>query len=288
MNELYLEVCADSVESALIAQNAGAYRIELCDNLAEGGTTPSYGMIEQAQKYLTIESNLPLNSLKGTSEIAENQFSPLGVRGDSSQFRTPQGRMKTKLYVLIRPRGGDFLYNDIEFEIMKSDIAVCGKLGCDGVVIGMLLSDGSIDKTRCQELINVANQYNMGVTFHRAFDRCNNLFEAMETVIGLGCERILTSGGKDTALEGAEIIRQLIEKSSERISIMPGAGITPENIAELLQKTNATEFHGTFKGQYPSQMDYRNVSLGDFDEEYTQWKVDEEKIRKVQEIIHGR
>ena len=242
-----MEVCADSVESALIAQNAGAYRIELCDNLAEGGTTPSYGTIALARKRLNI-----------------------------------------KLYVLIRPRGGDFLYNDIEFEIMKSDIAVCGKLGCDGVVIGMLLRDGSIDEARCRELMGIANQHNLGVTFHRAFDRCNDFPKAMETVIGLGCERILTSGGKDTALEGAETINQLIKQASGRISIMPGAGITPENITELLQKTDANEFHGTFKSQYPSQMEYRNTSLGDFDEEYTQWKVDEEKIRRIQEVTNSK
>jgi copper homeostasis protein len=243
--EIHLEVCADSVESALIAQNAGAYRIELCNNLIEGGTTPSYGTIEQARKLLTI-----------------------------------------KLYVLIRPRGGDFLYDDLEFETMKSDIELCGKLGCDGVVIGLLLPDGTIDKIRCQELITIAHQYNMGVTFHRAFDRCNNFFDVMETIIDLGCERILTSGGKNTALEGTETIRQLIEKAQGRISIMLGAGITPENIGELLQKTNASEFHGTFRSQYPSKMEYRNTSLGDFQEEYMLWKTDEGKIRKIQLIIN--
>lgn len=241
--EIYLEVCADSVAAAFIAQNAGACRIELCDNLIEGGTTPSYGTIEQARKLLNI-----------------------------------------KLYVLIRPRGGDFLYDDLEFETMKSDMELCGKLGCDGVVIGLLLPDGTIDRVRCQELIIIAHQYNMGVTFHRAFDRCNNFFDAMETIIDLDCERILTSGGKNTALEGAEIIAQLIEAANKRISIMPGAGITPENIVELARKTNAKEFHGTFRSQYPSKMEYRNDSLGDFDQEYKRWKVDEEKIKEIQLI----
>ncbi len=243
--EIHLEVCADSIESALTAQQAGAYRIELCDNLVEGGTTPSYGTIRQARELLNI-----------------------------------------KLYVLIRPRGGDFLYNDLEFEVMKSDIHCCGQIGCDGVVIGILLSDGSIDEVRCKELITIAEQYNMGVTFHRAFDRCNDCFKALETIINLGCERILTSGGKNTALEGAETIRQLIEKANGRISIMSGAGITPENISELLQKTNAREFHGTFRSQYPGNMEYRNDALGDFQQEYMVWKADERKIREIQRYVY--
>ena len=239
-NKRMLEVCVDSACNALVAQSAGAQRIEFCANLSEGGTTPSPAQIEIARKLLNI-----------------------------------------KLYVIIRPRGGDFLYKDIEFEIMKSDVRFCGKAGCDGVVIGMLLLDGKIDKHRNDELIQIAHQYGMGVTFHRAFDRCTDLFEAMETIIESGCERILTSGGYDTAIEGAEIIRQLIEKAGERIVIMPGSGITPENVGDLIQKTGAKEIHGTFRSRFPSSMQYRNEKLSRQDEEYELLLTDAEKIKQV-------
>jgi len=185
------------------------------------------------------------------------------------------------LYVIIRPRGGDFLYNDTEFEIMKSDIHFCGKTRCNGVVIGMLNSDGSIDKERNKELIKIARQYSMGVTFHRAFDRCADLFSSMETIIELGCERILTSGGYDSAIEGADVIRMLIEKAGERIIIMPGAGITPENAACLVQKTGAKEIHGTFRSRFPSSMLYRNEKLSCQNEEYELLLTDAEKIKSL-------
>jgi len=206
MEHIKIEVCVDSIDSALTAQTAGACRVEYCDNLSVGGTTPSIAQIEIARKLLNI-----------------------------------------KLYVIIRPRGGDFFYNDMEFEIMKSEIHHCGKIGCDGVVIGMLHTDGTVDKIRCKVLIDIAHSYSMGVTFHRAFDSCCNLFEGMEAIIELGCERILTSGGKNTAPEGASIIRQLIQQADNRIIIMPGVGVTSENAADLIRQTGATELHGTFK-----------------------------------------
>jgi len=246
-NKQILEVCVDSACNAVVAQSAGAQRIEFCANLPEGGTTPSPAQIEIARKLLNI-----------------------------------------KLYAIIRPRGGDFLYNDIEFEIMKSDIRFCGKAGCDGVVIGMLLPDGKIDKHRTGELVRIAHQYGMGVTFHRAFDRCVDLFEAMETIIESGCERILTSGGYDTAIEGAEIIRQLIEKAGERIVIMPGSGITPENIEEIIQKTGAKEIHGTFRSPFPSRMQYRNEKLNRQEEEYELLLTDAEKIKRILSILSLR
>lgn len=238
--EVKVEVCADSVASAWIAQSAGAYRVELCANLPEGGTTPSPGQIEWARKLLRIQ-----------------------------------------LYVLIRPRGGDFLYDDVEFETMQSDIRFCGEIGCDGVVIGMLSPDGMVDKERVRELIRIARRYSMGVTFHRAFDRSNDLFQAMEVIIDLGCDRILTSGGYDTALEGAEVLRQLIEKAGNRIIIMPGSGINPENAGDLIQKTGLKELHGTFRSYYPSKMQYRNVQLNHPKEEYGLWLTDEEKIKSL-------
>jgi copper homeostasis protein len=244
--EKYVEVCTNSVESSLIAQNGGAYRVELCDNLTEGGTTPSHGQIEVIRKFLNI-----------------------------------------KLYVIIRPRGGDFMYSDIEFEIMKSDIEFCGKAKCDGVVIGMLNPDGSIDTKRSRELVDIAKKYSMGVTFHRAFDRSCDLFTALEDIINIGCERILTSGGKNTALEGADIIYKLIQKADNRIVIMPGAGITPENVQELKSKTGLIEVHGTFRSRYNGSMIYRNNNIGNPVEEFSIYKTDINKVREIVKIINN-
>src|SRR5476649_627859 len=140
-----LEVCANSVTSALAAQDGGALRVELCENLYEGGTTPSYGQILIARKLLNI-----------------------------------------KLYVLIRPRSGDFLYSDIEFDVMKADVQLCADCGCDGIVIGMLNPDGSVDKERCAKLMTIAKQRGLGVTFHRAFDMASDMFQALEDIIELG------------------------------------------------------------------------------------------------------
>jgi copper homeostasis protein len=145
----------------------------------------------------------------------------------------------------------------------------------------MLHPDGRVDKERNGELIRIAHQYTMGVTFHRAFDRCADLFEAMENIIETGCERILTSGGYDTALEGAEIIRRLIEKAGERVIIMPGSGITPENVGALIQKTGAKEIHGTFRSRFPSRMQYRNEKLSRQNEEYELLLTDAEKIKRA-------
>ncbi|MDR2058133.1 MAG: copper homeostasis protein CutC [Dysgonamonadaceae bacterium] len=243
INNPLIEICAESVSNALIAQSAGIQRIEFCANLPEGGITPSPAQIKEARKWLHIQ-----------------------------------------LYVLIRPRSGDFLYNDLEFEIMKSDIHFCGQTGCDGVVIGMLRPDGTIDTKRCRELVAIARQYAMSVTFHRAFDRSNNLFKAMEAIITLGCERILTSGGYNTAIEGAEIIRQLIEKANNRIIIMPGSGITPENADELIRKTGLKELHGTFRSRSVSKMQYINTKLSRPEDEYSLLTTDAEKIRRVLKI----
>jgi copper homeostasis protein len=241
---ILLEICADSVSNAFVAQSAGAQRIEFCAGLPEGGTTPSPAQIKEARKLLHIP-----------------------------------------LYVLIRPRGGDFLYDDLEFDIMKSDIHFCGQTGCDGVVIGLLRLDGTVDAERSRELTAIARQYTMSVTFHRAFDRSNNLFQAMETIIELGCERILTSGGYDKATEGAEIIRQLIEKAGKRIIIMPGSGITPENAGELIRKTGLKEIHGTFRSRVESKMQYKNTNLTHPENEYALLRTDTEKIRKIADII---
>lgn len=215
-----LEICANSIHSALAAQNAGAQRVELCENLNEGGTTPSYGSILNTRKQLRID-----------------------------------------LYVLIRPRGGDFLYTEEEFEIMKTDIEICKALKCEGVVLGILTKDGEVDVNRTQELVKLA--FPMGVTFHRAFDRCKDPFKALESIIETGCERILTSGLKSSAIEATELLKQLVEKAGNRISIMPGAGINSSNILELKNITKAKEYHTSAKTWRPSLMDYQNPALAD-------------------------
>jgi len=199
---LKLEVIGFTISDCIKAQEAGADRIELCDNVAEGGTTPSYGFIKAAREKLDIE-----------------------------------------LYVMIRPRGGDFVYSDDEYEIMKEDIKVSKDLGCDGIVLGILTDEGTVDKARCRKLVELS--YPMGVTFHRAFDRTSDPFKAMEDIIDIGCERILTSGQQKTAEEGAEIIASLIHKADDRIIIMPGAGVRSDTILSIAQKTCAQEFHSS-------------------------------------------
>lgn len=216
----HLEVIAFNIASVVLAESTGAFRIELCDNPGEGGTTASYGMIKKARE----KTNL-------------------------------------KLYPIIRPRGGDFLYSAEEFEIMKRDVLLCKELGCDGVVIGLLKADGSIDKIRTSQLVEAA--YPLGVTFHRAFDRVANPFEALEDVIVTGCERILTSGLKPTAPEGAETIAALVRQSNDRIIIMPGSGVRADNITELARQTQATEFHSSARAHIPSAMEYINATMNE-------------------------
>jgi copper homeostasis protein len=166
-----------------------------------------------------------------------------------------------KVYVLIRPRGGDFLYDEEERRVIRYDIHRCGQLGCDGVVIGALRQDGTVDTSSCAAWVAEAGRYAMGVTFHRAFDRTCDCLQALDDVIDLGCERILTSGGYPSAVEGASVIRQLVERAGQRIVVMPGAGITPENAEELMRETGAREIHGTFRRRYPSRMVYRHPPL---------------------------
>lgn len=212
-----LEVCANSVTSALAAQEGGAVRVELCENLAEGGTTPSQGQILLTRKLLHIQVN-----------------------------------------VLIRPRSGDFLYTDLEFEVIKADVRNCIEAGCDGVVIGILKANGTVDKERCLELVRMAKQFGLNVTFHRAFDMCADLFQSLEDVIEIGCDRILTSGGKSTAMEGVNIIRHLVEKANGRIAIMPGSGINDHNVADLVHFTGVTEVHTSARIRVPGKMEYKN------------------------------
>ena len=233
-----LELIAFTIQSCIDAQEAGAHRIELCDNAAEGGTTPSYGFIKAARE-----------------------------------------KLKINLYPIIRPRGGDFLYSDEEFAIMKSDINVCKVFGCDGVVIGILNADGTVDKKRCRELVELAKP--MKVTFHRAFDRTKNLYEALEDIIEIGCERILTSGGKSEAAHALDTLALLVNQAAGRISIMPGSGIRSDNIKLIAEKTGAREFHSSARKFIPTGMHYQPAAMNETLEQVSLDKTEAESMAAI-------
>ncbi|HMK05542.1 MAG TPA: copper homeostasis protein CutC [Ferruginibacter sp.] len=191
-------------------------------------------------------------------------------------IKAAREQLQIELYPIIRPRGGDFLYSEEEFEIMKSDIEICNELDCEGVVIGMLNANGTVDKERCGQLVELA--YPMGVTFHRAFDRTVDPLKAMEDIIEIGCERILTSGQKPNALDGADLIAKLIEQANEKIIIMPGSGVRSDNIVELARRTKAVEFHTSARITVESKMGYNNK---DMNESLRSVAVDTNEIKKI-------
>jgi len=187
---------------------------------------------------------------------------------------------KLQLFPIIRPRGGDFLYSDEEFNIMLQDIEVCRKLGADGVVIGMLKDDGSIDMDRCSKLMLAAEH--MEVTFHRAFDRTNELLASLEQVIQLGCKRILTSGLHPTVDLGIDNLKLLVEKSADRIIIMPGSGVRSNNIIELAKQTGAFAFHSSARKNISSKMQYINKSMN---EELLYSSLDSEELTLIKKNL---
>lgn len=241
-----LEICVDSIESALNAQLAGADRVELCNNLLEGGTTPSYGTIISARNNLDIG-----------------------------------------LQVIIRPRGGDFLYSDCEYDIMRRDIDACGESGVDGVVIGILTREGQIDIERTAKLAEYATP--MSVTFHRAFDMCADPLKSIEDIITAGAYRLLTSGQMNNTADGVETIKKLVDISAGRIIIMPGGGIDEHNIASIATSTGASEFHLTGRQTIKSGMSFRKKDVimsghSGYDE-FSRKIADPEKIKRVIEIL---
>src|SRR5664279_4418934 len=168
--------------------------------------------------------------------------------------KTVRKKITIELYPIIRVRGGDFLFSDEEFKIMLHDVEACKSVGCDGIVLGMLLPDGRVDKTHISRLMEKA--YPMGVCFHRAFDWTRNPFEALEDIIDMGCERILTSGQQPTAMMGASLIKDLVLQSEGRIQIMPGSGIRAANISDLKKETGATSFHSSARILKKSSMEF--------------------------------
>ncbi|MDQ3277222.1 MAG: copper homeostasis protein CutC, partial [Bacteroidota bacterium] len=180
-------------------------------------------------------------------------------------------------------RGGDFLYTDAEFKVMAEDVKHCKQLGCNGVVIGLLQKDGTIDVKRTAKLVELA--YPLEVTFHRAFDHCRDPFEALEQIIEVGCQRILTSGQQPTAPEGVALLKELVIAADDRIVIMPGSGVRPDNIASLAAATGALEFHSSLRSAAKSRMDYVHPSFANDTEQHTHATVIVESIRQLIEAV---
>lgn len=222
MNEYQFEICSNSVESCIAAQDGGANRVELCAGIPEGGTTPSYGEIATAREVLKT----------------------------------------TRLHVIIRPRGGDFLYSPIEVKTMLKDIDVAKQLGADGVVFGCLKADGEIDLPVMRELMKASE--GLSVTFHRAFDVCRDAKKALEQIIDLGCNRILTSGQQPTAELGIPLLKDLHQQAAGRIILLAGCGVNEKNISRIAKETGIQEFHFSARESIKSNMSYKNeaVSMG--------------------------
>ncbi|GHN01122.1 copper homeostasis protein CutC [Cytophagales bacterium WSM2-2] len=237
-----LEIVVYNIESALKAQEGRADRIELCDNPGEGGTTPSWGVIENVRQNLNID-----------------------------------------VFVMIRPRGGDFHYSSDEYHVMKRDIDQCQKISVDGVVFGILNPDGTIDKKRCKDLVDRARP--LKITCHRAFDMTRDPFEALEDCIEAGFDRILTSGQKLKAIHGVDLIAELIKKANGRIAIMPGSGVNEDTVEEIVRKTGTNEIHFSATAFRESAMQFRNPDISRMgDESGSEFKlrtVDPERILKM-------
>jgi copper homeostasis protein len=245
-----IEIATSDFLTTKSAVEGGADRIELCANLAEGGTTPSYAHIKKCREAFDIA-----------------------------------------LFPIIRPRGGDFLYTKDEFEIMKNDIKLCKELGCEGIVIGLLNMDGTIDMTRTSELIELA--YPLEVTFHRAFDRCKDPFVALEELIEIGCQRILTSGQQPSVgsqesvvnSKAVDLITELNKKADDRIIIMPGSGVRKDNIKMLAEKTGCIEFHSSLRGKAKSRMQFIHPAFANSEESYSNNEISPDEVRALRNAL---
>jgi len=234
-HKVILEVAVFSIEAAISAINAGADRIEFCENPNEGGTTPSYGSLQTLIK-LT----------------------------------------KVPIFPIIRPRGGDFLYSHNEFECIKADLKLCKDLGYPGAVVGLLKEDGSIDVARTKILVDLAAP--MEITFHRAFDRCNDPIKGLEDIIQTGCKRVLTSGQLPNVVDALPLIKMLNEKAEGRIIILPGSGVRSNNCKQIVQETGVFEIHSSARKAIPSQMEFNAPSMN---ENMISMGVDEMEINRM-------
>ncbi len=235
----FLEVCAFNVQSCLIAQRAGAARIELCDNPVEGGTTPSYGTVRRARERIDI-----------------------------------------RLYPIIRPRSGNYYYDEDEFEIIRQDIAACKDLGCNGISVGAATIDAEIDTERMKRIVEWA--YPMGVTCNRVFDGTPDLLKALDDLVLCGCERVLTSGGRSSAPDAGDMLARLVQQAGDRICVMPGAGIKSSNLARLRLESGAREYHASARTIAPNPLTYVNTQVSDYGNVYV---ADEEEVRRMVEIL---
>ncbi|KLD69356.1 copper homeostasis protein CutC [Xanthomonas pisi] len=235
-----LEVAADSVGSALAAQDGGAMRVELCGGLDGGGLTPSYGTLAVVRE-----------------------------------------RLQIPLYVLIRPRVGDFVFDAAEVEAMRRDVEQCVRLGCDGVVLGALDRHGQVDMDTMRVLIDAAGS--LGVTFHRAIDVSAEPARALEDAIALGCERVLTSGARASAIEGVDVIAALVQQAAGRIGIMPGAGVSEHNVADLRARTGACEFHASARGPVSAQVPAPHTYISDLGGDYQ--RTDVQRVRRIVQVL---
>lgn len=245
MQKYILEICVDSVESAIAAVRGGASRLELCSNLIIGGTTPGPWLFEEVRKNVEVP-----------------------------------------IHVLIRPRFGDFCYTDAEFSMMKNAVEVFRKMGADGVVIGVLNPDGTLNMNQMKVLKEAAGD--MSVTLHRAFDVCADPIKVMEQAISLGIDTILTSGQKNTALQGADLLKELHEKSNGRITIQAGSGVSAEVIRQLYPLTGLNAYHMSGKKTLDSEMKFRKegVNMGlPILSEYEIWRTDEESVRAAKNVL---
>jgi copper homeostasis protein len=197
---ILVEACVDSVASALAAARGGARRLELCDALFDGGTTPSAGMIAACREAVSIP-----------------------------------------LHVMIRPRGGGFVYSDAERDVMRRDVVSARELGANGVVIGGLLPNGTVDLALVSMLQEAARE--LPLTFHRSFDVTPDLPASLESLAAAGVERILTAGGTSTAIDGATTLAGLVRQAGARLVVMAGGGVREENVRELVSATQAREVH---------------------------------------------
>lgn len=213
--DVTFEVCVDSGEAALAAQEGGADRVELCSDLLEGGLTPTHGTLKVARQRLHI-----------------------------------------KIMAMVRPRGGDFCYSDVEFAVMREDLLAATSLGADGIVLGLLEPDGTIDRDRTRELVQLARP--LPVTFHRAFDMTRDPFEALDVLIDLGVDRVLTSGQEPSVVEGLSLIAELAKRAGTRIIVMPGGGITARNVARVVAEAGVKEIHFASLEPREGRMEYRN------------------------------
>jgi len=240
-NGILIEVCVDSVDSAIAAQRGGAHRVELCSNLLEGGVTPSAGLIAAVRAAISVD-----------------------------------------LHVMIRPRGGDFRYSAGELAAMKRDIVTAKDESANAVVFGMLDLDGNIDVEQTSRFVALAAP--LRVTFHRAFDMSADLLRSLRALQTTGVHKVLTSGGKQTVLEGAETIARLVDAAGDTPAIIAGSGIDESNVAQVIETTGVREIHATLRTSVPSAMRYHNtgVSMGSAkDMEYQRLIADENKVRRL-------